>query len=66
MNNSVVINNKSFKIPRMLFVNKITKPSNQEIKEGLIFNKNLLMENFIIPNGLKFPLFRNVLENYYN
>ena len=65
MNNSVVINNKSFKIPRILFVNKINKPSNQEVKEGLIFNKNLLMENFIIPNGLKFPLFRNILENYY-
>ena len=36
-----------------------------EIKEALIFNKNLLMENFIVPNGLKLPLFRNILENYY-
>ena len=38
---------------------------NDNTKKALIFNKNLLMENFIIPNRLKFPLFRNILENYY-
>ena len=36
-----------------------------KIKEALVFNKNLLIENFISPNNLKFPLFRNLLENYY-
>jgi len=35
------------------------------IKKALTFNRNLLMENFIIPHRLKFPLFRNILENYY-
>jgi len=39
---------------------------NKEIKEALAFNKNLFMENFILPNNLKFPLFRNILENYYS
>ena len=34
-------------------------------KKALIFNRNLLMKNFIVPNGLKFPLFRNILENYF-
>ena len=34
-------------------------------KKALTFNRNLLMENFIIPNRLKFPLFRNILENYF-
>ena len=34
-------------------------------KKALIFNRNLLMENFIVPNRLKFPLFRNILENYF-
>ena len=38
---------------------------NISIKKSLAFNKNLLMENFIIPNKLKFPLFRNILENYF-
>ena len=35
------------------------------IKKALTFNRNLLMENFIIPHRLKFPLFRNILENYF-
>tara|TARA_Y100000590_G_scaffold443253_1_gene572429 strand:+ start:2783 stop:3358 length:576 start_codon:yes stop_codon:yes gene_type:complete len=38
---------------------------NNDIKKALIFNKNLFMENFIIPNRLRFPLFRNILENYF-
>tara|TARA_B100001123_G_C15245853_1_gene1000861 strand:+ start:598 stop:1173 length:576 start_codon:yes stop_codon:yes gene_type:complete len=37
----------------------------KDIKKSLSYNRNLLMENFIIPNGLKFPLFRNILENYF-
>ena len=36
-----------------------------DIKKALNFNRNLLMENFIVPNKLKFPLFRNILENYF-
>ena len=38
---------------------------NDDTKKALMFNRNLLMENFIIPHGLKFPLFRNILENYF-
>ena len=38
---------------------------NDDTKKALAFNRNLLMENFIIPNSLKFPLFRSVLENYF-
>ena len=38
---------------------------NNDTKKALTFNRNLLMENFIIPNKLKFPLFRNMLENYF-
>ena len=36
-----------------------------DIKKALNFNRNLLMENFITPSRLKFPLFRNILENYF-
>ena len=61
----IEINNKSFVIPMMLFDKNIKKYSNNEIREALIFSKNLLIENFILPNRLKFPLFRNILENYY-
>ena len=38
---------------------------NDDTKKALTFNRSLLMENFIIPNRLKFPLFRSILENYF-
>ena len=41
------------------------KNYNNNIKKSLTFNRNLLMKNFIMPNNLKFPLFRNILENYF-
>ena len=65
VNNPIKINNKLFTIPNLLLKNNIDKNSNNEIRDALIFNKNLLMENLIIPNRLKFPLFRNILESYY-
>ena len=38
---------------------------NIDIKKALTFNRNLLMKNFFVPNRLKFPLFRNIFENYF-
>ena len=63
---SVEINGKYYKIPKLLLNDEFTKIPNKEIVEALRFNKNLIMENFIIPNRLKFPLSRNILEKYYN
>ena len=39
--------------------------SNKEIFDALNLNKKLFMDNFIIPNKLKLPLFRNILEKYF-
>jgi len=64
-NNFIEINNKAFKIPKMLSNEDFKVNHNYEIKEALIFNKNLLLENFILPNSLKLPLYRKMLENYY-
>ena len=64
-NNLIEINNKSFRIPKIIFNQDIKIDNDNEIKEALIFNKNLIMENFIIPHRLKFPLFRKILENYF-
>ena len=64
--NTVEVNNKLFKIPKILMSNNMKKISNTFIKEALIFNKNLLMEIFILPNNLRFPLSRNILEKYFN
>ena len=52
-------------IKELGFEDSITTNKNKNIKKALSFNKNLLMENFITPNRLKFPLFRNILENHF-
>ena len=66
INNSVEINNKFYKVPKMLLDNNLNNDHFKDVKEALNFNKNLILENFILPNKLKFPLFRNILENYYS
>ena len=53
-------------IKELGFEDEVKQNINNDIKKSLSFNRNLLMENFIIPNRLKFPLFRNILENYFN
>lgn len=65
LNNSVEINDKFFKVPKLILQQNIKNLSKAEINEALVFNKTLLMENFIIPNQLKFPISRNILEKYY-
>ncbi len=47
------------------FTNNNIFNSNKEISEALNFNKKLFMDNFIIPNKLKLPFFRNILEKYF-
>jgi DNA repair protein RecO (recombination protein O) len=63
--NLININGKDFKIPKMFMNKDFLIKNKSEINEALNFNKNIIMENFIIPNKLKFPLFRNLLQNYY-
>jgi len=64
--NTISINNKNFKIPKLLLECNYKNASKTEILEALTFNKNLLLENFIFPNRIKFPSSRNILEKYFN
>ena len=64
-NNFIEINNRSLKVPKFFFENDPEKIFIHDIKDALLFNKELLLENFINPNRLRFPLFRNILESYY-
>ena len=64
--NTIEINDKYFKIPKLLLEQNSKNFSNAGIKEALTFNKNLLMENFILPHRLRLPLSRNILEKYFN
>ena len=64
-NKSIIINGKNFKIPKILSEKNIVSVKKSDIRDALIFNRNLLNENFIIPNNLRFPISRNILEKYY-
>ena len=66
INNAIVINDRYFRIPQLLFEQKRKNFPNALIKEALTFNKSLLLENFILPHSLRLPLSRNILEKYYN
>ena len=52
-------------IKELGFESNVKENYDTNIKQALNFNRNLLMKNFIIPNRLKFPLFRNILESYF-
>ena len=52
-------------IKELGFEDSVKTNLNEDPRKALSFNRRLLMENFIIPNRLKFPLFRNILENYF-
>ena len=40
-------------------------PVNKRILDNLIFNKKIIVDNFIEPNKLKLPYPRIILEKYY-
>ena len=63
---SLYINWELSLIKELGFESVVKNKQNVNIKKALSYNRNLLMENFIIPNRMKFPLFRNILENYFN
>ncbi len=58
-------NFKNIKIPTI--INSVNKNdfTNFEINEALIFNKKLFLDNFFLPNNIKIPLSRILLEKYY-
>ena len=63
----IKVNNNYINKPK-IYLNdyKDLEFNDNDILEALIFNKLLLQEFIINPSKLKFPLFRNLLEKYYN
>ena len=66
ISNTIEINDRYFKIPKLLLEQNSKNFSNAVIKEALTFNKSLLMENLILPHRLRLPLSRSILEKYFN
>ena len=64
--NHIEIDNKKLEIPNLIIQKDNNYFTNFEIKKALIFNKFLIMEYFILPNRLRLPFSRTILEKYYN
>ena len=64
-NKNIDINGKLLKVPKIFIEKNITNCSVDDIRNALYFTKNLILENFIIPNKLRFPISRNILERYF-
>ncbi len=59
------IDNIDYKIPLFLLLKKFNNISHQELYEGLNFCRNLMENKFFIPNNIKFPQSRKLLENKF-
>ena len=64
--NHIEVDNKKLEIPNLIIQKDNNYFTNFEIKKALIFNKFLIMEYFILPNRLRLPFSRTILEKYYN
>ena len=66
IDNYIEIDNKKLEIPDLIIQKDNNNFTNFEIQKALIFNKFLIMEYFILPNRLRLPFSRTILEKYYN
>tara|TARA_Y100000815_G_scaffold264999_1_gene281360 strand:- start:622 stop:1281 length:660 start_codon:yes stop_codon:yes gene_type:complete len=66
IDNHIEIDNKKLAIPDLIIQKDNNSFTNFEIQKALTFNKFLIMEYFILPNRLRLPFSRTILEKYYN
>ena len=56
-----------YEIPNYLIQKKIPESfTNLLIRKSLYFTRQVMLNNFFIPNNLLFPKSRVILENYFN
>ncbi len=63
----VKIDTFNYEVPDYLIFRELPEnPSNYLIKKSLYFTRNIIQNRFFLPNNLKFPQSRILLENYFN
>ena len=62
---NISIDNVDYKIPTFLILRKFDNISKEELSEGLNFCRSLMENKFFIPNNIKFPYSRRLLENKF-
>ena len=61
-----LIKELGYKTPDVILKKNGELNSSLDVSKSLKLNKKLFMENFIMPNNLRLPLSRNILEKYFN
>jgi len=65
--NKVIIDGYKYEVPSFLIFQKIPENLTKTIiRKALIFNRNIFLNKFFLPNNLIFPKSRIILENYFN
>ncbi len=59
---NIELDNINYKIPSFLISKKFNSTSNQDIYNGLLFSRTLMENKFFIPNNIRFPYSRKLLE----
>ena len=63
----IKVDNYIYEVPFFLISKTLPeKISNSLIKKSLYFTRNIIQNRFFLPNNLKFPNSRILLENYFN
>ena len=61
-----ILNNKvdniEYKIPSFIISKNFNDTNSQDIYNGLSFSRNLMENKFFLPNNLRFPYSRKLLE----
>jgi DNA repair protein RecO (recombination protein O) len=61
------IDGNTYEVPIFLISQQIPKTITKNlIRKSLYFTRNIILNRFFIPNNLKFPKSRIILENYFN
>tara|TARA_B100000959_G_C14901711_1_gene591222 strand:+ start:526 stop:1206 length:681 start_codon:yes stop_codon:yes gene_type:complete len=63
---NISIDNIDYKIPTFLILKKFDNISIEELREGLNFSRSLMENKFFIPNNIKFPHSRKLLETKFS
>ena len=62
---NIKLDDINYKIPSFLIFKKLKSPNIKDICNGLNFTRNLMENKFFIPNNIRFPYSRKLLEKIF-
>ena len=62
---NIELDNINYKIPSFLLFKNFENPNTKDIYSGLNFSRNLMENKFFIPNNIRFPYSRKLLEKNF-